>query len=324
MKENNKKEKQPSNNIFKDNNNDSVNTYSKSKTDKLKKELEDNSNDKENNEEKNEETKEFLIELLIDNIINDNGRNNFYFNNYESKNESLNKDENNYITNEKELIKCKIPIIRDSENKSENQFYIKISDLIKILKDKGYPLAGSGIYIYISYYRNYVFINDEKNFLDSNMLEDKKDIIRLKITNFLDKKLIDDTPSKIMNHFLCKSEDINEDKTEKEEIKIKQNDSHKRERKIGYVIKKVSEWRKLFNGYHDENGNYIKYSLDEASTKVGIPKKSLDDYLTQMRLGRKYKFDFNKNKDEVVSVLRKFVKDHEKNKGIELNEDDEN
>ena len=160
MKENNKKEKQPSNNIFKDNNNDSVNTYSKSKTDKLKKELEDNSNDKENNEEKNEETKEFLIELLIDNIINDNGRNNFYFNNYESKNESLNKDENNYITNEKELIKCKIPIIRDSENKSENQFYIKISDLIKILKDKGYPLAGSGIYIYISYYRNYVFIND--------------------------------------------------------------------------------------------------------------------------------------------------------------------
>jgi hypothetical protein len=168
-----------------------------------------------------------------------------------------------------------------------------------------------------------VFINDEKNFLDSNMLEDKKDIIRLKITNFVDKKLLDDTPSKIMNHFLCKSEDINEDKTEKEEIKIKQNDSHKRERKIGYIIKKVSEWRKLFNGYHDENGNYIKYSLDEASIKVGIPKKSLDDYLTQMRLGRKYKFDFNKNKDEVVSVLRKFVKDNEKNKGIELNEDDE-
>ena len=64
--------------------------------------------------------------------------------------------------------------------------------------------------------------------------------------------------------------------------------------------------------------------MDEASDKVGIPKKSLDDYLTQMRLGRKYKFDFNKNKDEVVSVLRKFVKDNEKNKGIELNEDVEN
>ena len=36
------------------------------------------------------------------------------------------------------------------------------------------------------------------------------------------------------------------------------------------------------------------------------------------------KFDFNKNKDEVVSVLRKFVKDNEKNKGIELNEDNDN
>ena len=321
-KESNKKEN--SVNIIKDNNIDSVNSYSKSKTDKLKKELEDNNNDKETNEEKNEDTKEFLIELLIDNIINDKGRNNFYFNNYDYKNENIIKDENNYITNEKELIKCKIPIIRDSENKNENQFYIKISDLIKILKNKGYPLAGSGIYIYISYYRNYVFINDEKNLLDSNMLEDKKEIIRLKITNFIDKKLLEDTPSMLMKHFLGKTEDINDDGIEKEEIKIKQNDSHKRERKLGYVIKKVSEWRKLFNGCHDENGNYIKYSLDEASTKVGIPKKSLDDYLTQMRLGRKYKFDFNKNKDEVVSVLRKFVKDHEKNKGIELDEDNEN
>ena len=80
------------------------------------------------------------------------------------------------------------------------------------------------------------------------MLEDGKEIIRLKITNFVDKKLLEDTPSKIMNHFLGKSEDNNDDKKEKEEIKIKQNDSHKRERKIGYVIKKVSEWRKLFNG----------------------------------------------------------------------------
>lgn len=42
--------------------------------------------------------------------------------------------------------------------------------------------------------------------------------------------------------------------------------------------------------------------------KVGISKKSLDDYLLQLKFGRKLGFDFEKYKDERVGVLRKFVK----------------
>ena len=46
---------------------------------------------------------------------------------------------------------------------------------------------------------------------------------------------------------------------------------------------------------------------------VGISKKSLDDYLLQLRLGRKYGFNFNQNKTKKVGVLRAFVKKHRVN-----------
>ena len=55
----------------------------------------------------------------------------------------------------------------------------------------------------------------------------------------------------------------------------------------------------------------MRYSLEEAAKRVGVSKKSLDDYLSQLRKGRRYGFDFNKNKDDKVGVLRTFVKKHE-------------
>ena len=55
----------------------------------------------------------------------------------------------------------------------------------------------------------------------------------------------------------------------------------------------------------DHTGKIIRYSLEEAANLVGVSKKSLDDYLSQLRKGRKYGFDFNKSKDEKVN--RKFI-----------------
>ena len=43
------------------------------------------------------------------------------------------------------------------------------------------------------------------------------------------------------------------------------------------------EWRKYYNGFTDENGKSERLSLEEAANKVGISKKSLDDYLLQIR-----------------------------------------
>jgi hypothetical protein len=81
-----------------------------------------------------------------------------------------------------------------------------------------------------------------------------------------------------------------------------------KERKIGYIIEKVSKWRKLYNGVQNTSGETIKLTLEDAAGKVLIAKKSLDDYLLQIRFGRKFGFNFQEHKDDKVGVLRAFVK----------------
>ena len=49
-------------------------------------------------------------------------------------------------------------------------------------------------------------------------------------------------------------------------------------------------------------------SLEKAAEKVGVSKKSLDDYLAQLRAGRQFGYDFNLNKDKKIGDLRHFVK----------------
>ena len=80
-----------------------------------------------------------------------------------------------------------------------------------------------------------------------------------------------------------------------------------KERSISDIIEKVSLWRKLYNGVY-RDGNLVRYSLEDAAAKVGVSKKRLDDYLLQLRFGKKYGFDFQKNKNEKVGVLRSYVK----------------
>ena len=57
----------------------------------------------------------------------------------------------------------------------------------------------------------------------------------------------------------------------------------------------------------------MRYSLEDAAAKVGVSKKSLDDYLLLLRFGKKYGFDFQKHRNEKVGVLRGYVKE-QKNK----------
>ena len=57
-----------------------------------------------------------------------------------------------------------------------------------------------------------------------------------------------------------------------------------KERKIGEILDKVLQWRRLYTGVIDPaTGQTIKMSLEEAAQRVGISKKSLDDYLLQIR-----------------------------------------
>jgi hypothetical protein len=57
-----------------------------------------------------------------------------------------------------------------------------------------------------------------------------------------------------------------------------------KERKIGEVLDLVLRWRKLYSGVRDpRTGQIIKLSLEDAAKKLGVAKKSLDDYLLQIR-----------------------------------------
>ena len=80
-----------------------------------------------------------------------------------------------------------------------------------------------------------------------------------------------------------------------------------KERTIADVISAVSLWRLLYTGY-EKNGSLVKLSLEEAAEKVKISKKSLDDYLMQLRSAKKFGFDFAKHSGEKVGVIRSFVR----------------
>jgi len=68
-----------------------------------------------------------------------------------------------------------------------------------------------------------------------------------------------------------------------------------KERQIRFVVERVSLWRKLYNGVDMGNGETVRYSLEDAAGLVGISKKSLDDYLLQLRFGRMFGFNFIRN-----------------------------
>ena len=342
----------------------------------------------EEDEEDKKETKLFSVELLIHTKVMDNREeikkcicHNYLFLDDEEKNKideqnlNLNEHEHENIYIEKEIIpSLEIPIIREPNGnhifgnlnniESPDKFCIRLNDLTKSLQKLGFPLSGSMINIFINYSNKYVYFGteplDEKNMLYSYMLEPNKDIIKMKIINYIQKRMLDGYSNSIINTYFRKpikrvlpslevktkiftpsmtnleyyadgsdseeesslsssnvsnnnnKDDNNMDKNGENKKKLKfgkMSDSQKRERKIGYIIEKVYAWRKLYNGYKDERNNYFKYSLDNAAEKINVSKKNLDDYLLQIRLGRKYGFNFNENKYKKIGELRDFVKD---------------
>ena len=332
-------------------------------------------NSEEDSEDKDTELKPFTIELLIHTKVMDNREEikQCICHNYLSLNEDeeLKETENIYI--EKEIIpNIQIPIIKIKENPKESnelkfiesgeKFFIKMSELTKELKKVGFPVSGSMINVFVNYTNNYVYFGteplDNKTILYSYMLEPNKDLIKLKLINYIQKRMLDGYTNAIINtyfrkpikkkkakddsnpnslelkvympsmtniDYFDKNEKNKDDKNKEEDNSLsidaedeedekednidykKLTESGKRERKIGYIIEKVYAWRKLYNGYRDDNNKFIKYSLDEAAKQINVSKKSLDDYLLQIRLGRKCGFNFDENKNEKIGTLRSYV-----------------
>ena len=53
-----------------------------------------------------------------------------------------------------------------------------------------------------------------------------------------------------------------------------------------------------------------KLSSADAADKVGMSKRSLEDYFTIIKLAQKYGFDFESKMKNAFAELRSFVKDH--------------
>eukprot|EP00347_Sterkiella_histriomuscorum_P008517 403344799 len=86
-----------------------------------------------------------------------------------------------------------------------------------------------------------------------------------------------------------------------------------KERKIGEVILAVKKWRELYTvGEKQPDGTFKQQSLEDAASKVGISKKSLDDYFLQLKNGQRNGFNFNEHKNDKIGILRAYNKKNRK------------
>jgi hypothetical protein len=179
---------------------------------------------------------------------------------------------------------------------------IILTPLINYLKSLGYPLENSMIWYFSPTAKLKVYCgNDPLPFsISIPMFELNNNCLQLICRGA------------IRNEFgtivTLGSPSIGKIKQEEEAITNHKSSRRTKERKIGYIIEKVSKWRKLYNGVSTPKGEMIKVTLEEAANKIGISKKSLDDYLLQLRFGRKFGFNFQEHKDDKVGVLRAYVK----------------
>jgi hypothetical protein len=199
-----------------------------------------------------------------------------------------------------------IPNIEVSPNTDDK---VKLFDVITKLKQYGFPLSGAQISIYFKGAEDYLYVGSDP--IDQNVMLDhqyyQSGLMTIRAITYIEEKLVSkitgtgsNTNAKIQGGGIRLSRNNS--------LMDKKKNKRTKERKIGYIVEKVNTWRKLYNGFYDEYSKFTKYSLDEAAKIIGISKKSLDDYLLQLRLGRKYGFDFNSNKCSKVGVLRSFVK----------------
>ena len=101
-----------------------------------------------------------------------------------------------------------------------------------------------------------------------------------------------------------------EENKNSEENNYKKESKRAKEKRIGFIIKKVFTWKSL----RKHTGN--KMSLVQAAEAVGLSKKTLYEYFNQIKEGKKYNFDFNKHKKDKVNVLRGYVKKMNNSMGI--------
>ena len=196
-----------------------------------------------------------------------------------------------------------------------NNEFILTSEFLKKLEES-IQINNFQIFIYNSIYKSFILIGvfpykilHDKIYIKESIINPKnKDMITIK----LKLRQIINKDNALKMEYMILDEGKSEEKSENSYPELGNKTRRAKERKIGSVVKKVYIWRKLYTGFQDEQGRSIKLTLEEAAKKVGISKKSLDDYLIQLRNGRNLGFNFNEHQNDKIGVLRSFVKKYKK------------
>ena len=207
------------------------------------------------------------------------------------------------------MMNLETDIIKEVPAEVTNDGEIVVGSIITQLKLLGYNLDESEIWFYTNDYQEYVYCETDpisrviiakQTDLNENTIKLRADLTTRESKVFeMDDKIEEDT------------------KGDKKDIDAKGDDSkisRVKERELAVIIHKVKKWRDLYRGYIGQDGKRIKYSLEDAAKQVHLPKKTLDDYLQQLKMGKRYGFDFNANKSQKIGTLREFVKTHKKQK----------
>ncbi|CAG9326850.1 unnamed protein product [Blepharisma stoltei] len=169
-----------------------------------------------------------------------------------------------------------------------------VQPLFQFLAEKGYQTSNSMISYFSNKENMYVFIGNDPLAADAAIPREELKTAALKIKLRYSPQIEAPIPN-------VEDDDAGSDKGGKGSKRTK-------ERKIGYIVEKVARWRNLYNGIQNLKGETVRMTLEEAATQVGISKKSLDDYLLQLRFGRKFGFNFEEHKNDKVGILRAYVK----------------
>jgi len=190
---------------------------------------------------------------------------------------------------------------------------IDFCELLKVLKAMSFPIE-KNIISYYSYTSD-MYVHCGNDPIPANSYIPSREVIPF--GDNADRKQVTIRVRQVQTNLPIGEELVGEAKEDAQEVGEGEKGSRKRtkERKIGEILDKVLQWRRLYTGVTDPStGQSVKMSLEDAAVRVGISKKSLDDYLLQIRFGKKYGFNFNDHYNDKVGVLRAFVKKF-KNKG---------
>ena len=98
------------------------------------------------------------------------------------------------------------------------------------------------------------------------------------------------------------------------------------EKTIEEVVKYVGAWRSLYNGVaietKDDQGKpvykLLRYRLNDAATLIEHnSRKTFDDYLLQVRAGRKCNFDFLSHRERRIGMLRQIIKNYKNEENLQ-------